>query len=150
MNIFEKIYYYFSGILIKLFPSLGYKGVVDTQIKVYKKLKRKYPKASENDLLNSLIISRIKALPRIVSKEEEYAYYKSVLDNPDKTLEDVIWEIIFYENLKSRTNELSKKKIPPKEIKKWILEVKQYIKENLNKSMKEKIKRATSVSKLKN
>lgn len=138
MNIFEKIYYFFQGILIKLFPSLGYKGVVDTQIKVYNKLKRKYPKALENDLLNSLIISRIKAPPRVVSKEEEYAHYKPVLDNPNKTLEDVIWEIVFYENLKSRTNELLKKKIPPEAVTNWILKARQYIKGKVNKMKNER------------
>lgn len=116
-----------------IFPSLGYRGVVDTQIKVYSKLKKKYPKASENDLLNSLIISRIKALPKVAPKEEEYNHYKLLLDNSNKTLEDVIWEIIFYENLKSRTDELLKKKVPPKELVNWMLEVRKYIKENVSK-----------------
>ena len=100
MNIFKKIYYFFQGILIKLFPPLSYKGVVDTQIKVYNKLKRKYPKASENDLLNSLIISRIKAPPRIAPKEEEYTHYESLLNNPNKTLEDVILAIFEYEYIR--------------------------------------------------
>jgi len=134
MNVFEKIYYFFQGILIKIFPSLGYKGVVDTQVKIYNKLKRKYPKALENDLLNSLIISRVKAPPRVASKEEEYKHYEPLLNNPEKTLEDVIWEIIFYENLKSRTNELLEKKIPPGEMMSWISEVRKYIKESVNKT----------------
>ena len=134
MNVFEKIYYLFLGILIKLFPSLDYKGVVHTQIKVYNKLKGKYPKALENDLLNSLIISRIKAPPGVASKEKEYAHYKPILDDLNKTLEDVIWEIIFYENFKSRTNEFLKKKIAPKEITMRILEIRQYIKESVDKT----------------
>ena len=130
MNIFEKIYYFFQGILIKIFPSLGYKGVVDTQIKVYNKLKRKYPKALENDLLNSLIISRIKALPRVTSKkEEEYNHYESLLNNPDKTLEYVIWEIVNYEYLESRRAFLEKK-VPSEILVREMSEAKQYIKEN--------------------
>jgi len=109
MNVFEKIYYLFQGILTGIFPSLGYKGVVDTQIAVYNKIKRKYSKASENDLLNSLIISRVKAPPRVASKEEEYAHYKPVLCNPNKTLEDVIWEIVNYEYIESRRDFIEKK-----------------------------------------
>jgi len=43
-----------SRIVLRIFPSLGPKGVVDTQIAVYKRLKKKFPTASESDLLNSL------------------------------------------------------------------------------------------------
>jgi len=111
----------------------GYMGVVDTQISIYNRMKKAMPELSENDILNKLILSRIKASLGIVSKEEEYAHYEPLLDNSNKTLEDVIWEIIFYENLKSRTNELLKKKIPPKEMTMWILKVRQYIKESINK-----------------
>ncbi len=134
MNIFKKIYYFFQGILIKIFPSLGYKSVVDTQISVYNRIKKARPELPENEVLNKLIISRIKAPPRVTSKEEEYDHYKPLLNNPNKTIEDVIWEIIFYENLKSRTNEFLKKKIPPKEIIRWTLEVRQYIKGSVNKA----------------
>jgi len=133
MNIFEKIFYFFQGILIYLFSSLGYKGVVDTQIEVYNKLKRKYPKALENDLLNSLIISRIKTPPRVASKEQEYAHYKPVLDDPNKTLEDVIWKIVNYEYLESRKDFL-KKRISPEILIREITEAKQYIKESINKT----------------
>lgn len=98
-----------------IFPLLGYKGVVNTQIKIYRKLKKKFPQAPENDLLNSLIVSRMKAWPKISSQDEEAIHYKLVLENPDKTLEDVIWEIVFYENIKSRTDELLKKESPPRQ-----------------------------------
>jgi len=134
MNIFQKIYYFFQGILIKLFSSLGYKGVVDTQISCYNRIKKARPEFSEKEILNKLIVGRIEALPRVASKKEEYDYYKLLLNNPDKTLEDVIWEIIFYENFKSRTNELLKKKIAPKEIMMQILEIRQYIKESVGKT----------------
>lgn len=133
MNVFKKTYYLFLGILIKLFPSLGYKGVVDTQIKVHNKLKRKYPKALENDLLNSLIISRIKAPPRVDSKEQEYTHYRSLLNNSDKTLRDVIWEIVNYEYLESRKDFLEKS-VSPEILIREIAEVKQYIKESVNKT----------------
>jgi len=133
MNIFEKIYYLLQGILINLFPSLSYKGAVDTQIEVYNKLKRKYPKASENDLLNSLIISRIKALSGVASREKEYAHYKPVLENPNKTLEYIIWEIVNYEYLESRRDFLEER-VLPEILTREILEAKQYIKKSVNKT----------------
>ena len=55
------------------------------------------PALSENGILNELILSRIKAPLGPASKEEEYAHYKPLLDNSNKTLEDVIWEIVFFE-----------------------------------------------------
>jgi len=100
----------------------GYMGVVDTQISVYNTLKKAMPELSENEILNKLILSRIKTLPRIASKEEEKAHYKPLLDNSSKTLEDVIWEIIFFEFFENRTNELLKKKISPEAITTWISE----------------------------
>lgn len=108
-------------------------GVVDTQISIYNRLKKTMPELSENDILNALILSRIKAPLGPASKEEEYAHYKPLLDNSNKTLEDVIWEIIFIEYLETRTNELLKKKIPPEAITTWISEVRQYIKERTSK-----------------
>ncbi len=123
----------------------GYMGVVDTQISIYNRLKKAMPALSENDILNELILSRIKAPLGTASKEEEYAHYKPLLDNSNKTLEDVIWEIIFFEYLKTRTNELLKKKIPPEAITTWILEVRQYVKERASKikprKRKEKIRK---------
>ena len=123
----------------------GYMGVVDTQISIYNRLKKAMPELSENDILNELILSRIKTTLKIASKEEEYAHYKPLLDNSNKTLEDVIWEIIFFEYLKNRTNELLKKKIPPEAITTWISEVRQYIKERASKikpqKRKEKIRK---------
>ena len=132
----------FKRIFSKLF---GYMGVVDTQISIYNRLKKAMPELSENDILNKLILSRIKAPLGIASKEEEYAHYEPLLDNSNKTLEDVIWEIIFFEYLKTRTNELLKKKIPPEAITTWISEVRQYIKERVSKikpqKRKEKIRK---------
>lgn len=113
--------------------AFGYMGVVDTQIRSYNRLKKAMPGRSENEILNRLIFSRIRALPRIAPEEEELAHYGPLIDNPNKTLEDVIWEIIFFENLKSRTNILLKKKIPPEVIETWILEARQYIKERTSK-----------------
>jgi len=92
--------------LLKIFPSLGYKGTVDTQISVYNRLKRKFPAECENDLLNTLIMSRIEAPPRVATKQEEYTHYEPILQNPDKTLEDVIWGIVEYEYILSREEHL--------------------------------------------
>ncbi len=92
--------------LLKIFPSLGYKSTVDTQISAYNLLKRKFPEERENDLLNTLIMSRIEVPPRVASKQEEHTYYEPLLENPDKTLEDVIWAIVKYEYILSREEHL--------------------------------------------
>jgi len=112
MNLLSMIKGLVWAFLLKTFPSLGYKGTVDTQISAYNRLKRKFPAECENDLLNTLIMSRIEAPPRVASKQEEYTHYEPLLENPDKTLEDVIWAIVEYEYILSREehlfNQLSK------------------------------------------
>jgi hypothetical protein len=117
MNILHITKGLINAFLLKIFPSLGPKGVVDTQITVYKRLKKKFPTASENDLLNSLIISRIKAPLSPTSSQEEYAHYELILQNPDKTLRDVIWTIVEYEYILSREedvfNQFSKMSFSP-------------------------------------
>lgn len=93
--------------LLKAFsPLFGYKGVINTQINVYNRLKKRMPEIPENELLNELITSRAKASPRAGSKEQEQEYYTPFLENPNKTLEDVIWAIIDYEFIRSRAQEL--------------------------------------------
>ena len=105
------------NILKKLFSKMfGYMSVVDTQINVYKRFRRRYPNKTENQLLNQLIESRIKSPPRFTSKEEENAHYSSLLDNSNKNLEQVIWEIVRYEY--GCFERLSPKKI--EEIKRYI------------------------------
>lgn len=92
--------------LLKAFsPLFGYKGVINTQINVYNRLKKRMPEIPENELLNKLITSRAKALPRAGSKEQDQEYYAQFLENPNKTLEDVIWAIIDYEFIRSRAQE---------------------------------------------
>lgn len=88
---------FFHGLLIKLFPSMGTKGLIDTQISVYKRLKRKFPSADENDLLNSLIMSRVNAPWSPSTRTEELGHYEPLLQSSNKTLEDVIWAIVEYD-----------------------------------------------------
>lgn len=72
-----------KGKIKKIFSkAFGYMGVVDTQISIYNRLKKAMPELSENEILNKLILSRIKTLPRIASEEEEYTYYKSHYKTP--------------------------------------------------------------------
>jgi len=126
-----------SGLLVKIFPSLGPKGVVDTQIAVYKRLKKEFPKASENDLLNSLIMSRIKAPLSPTTSQEEYAHYESLLQDPNKALKDVIWAIVEYEYLLSRGEELhhrlaeigAEPSAVAEELEKWLKYVDERVKE---------------------
>ena len=132
------------GILLKIIPSISYKDTVNTQITIYNRLKRKFPRASENDLLNSLIMSRIKAIPRVDSLSREYDYYVSFLKKSNKNLQEVIWEIINYENFETRKQKVynkfsrmnfSEKSIPTM-IDQWEGDCKKYI----DKRIKQKVK----------
>jgi len=98
---------FLKGLLLKIFPSFGPKGLIDTQISVYKRLKKMSPYAAENDILNSLIMSRINAPLSPSTSYEEKSYYKSILQDSNKKLEEVIWAMFEYENILSREAELN-------------------------------------------
>ena len=84
-------------------PQLGhYRDVIKTQVSAYKTLKNCKPTTPEDELLNQVIMSRMRALPRIAAKEEEQAYYAPLLERSDKTLEEVIWAIVGFEYVISR------------------------------------------------
>ena len=89
----------------KELSSSDYPDVIKTQISVYNRLKKHNPGTPENELLNKVIISRMRAWPRIGSKEQNQAYYAQFLENTNKTLADVIWAIIDYEFILSRAQE---------------------------------------------
>ena len=124
---------FLKGLLLKIFPSLGPKGLIDTQISVYKRLKKKFPKAAENDILNSLIMSRINTPLSPSTKHEERLHYDSILQNTNKKLEDVIWAMFEYENVLSREAELNlqlqKINAQPAEIEQEYQKLKKYIME---------------------
>ncbi len=120
-----KVFHVFMGLIqtliLKIFPFLGYEGVINTQINIYKRIKRVAPQdISENEILNYLIDSRIRSLPRIASQESEIAYYLPMIENAIKTLEEVVWSIVEYEYFLSREdkviNKLQRTGIPPEEI----------------------------------
>jgi len=141
---FHTIIALIQGLLIKIFPQLGYKGVINTQINIYNRLRKQAPEVPENDLLNHLIISRIKAPPRVASKEEEYAHYKPLLENPYKKLEDVIWAIIEFENIVSRReyvfNRFSKMGLSPLEALGEIENFKAQVVKEIEESIEKKVK----------
>lgn len=125
-----------KGKIKKIFSkAFGYMGLVDTQISIYNRLKKAMPELSENEILNKLILSRIKTLPRIASEEEEYTYYKSLLQNPLKDLELVILHIVNYEFIESRKEKI--KIIPYDYVIKFQCEYARYIQEKI-KENKEK------------
>lgn len=95
-----------AGGLAKVFPSLSYKGVVDTQVSIYNRLKGMAPGIAENDVLNKLITSRIRAPLGPAPKDEEYTHYAPLLHNSHKTLEEVILAIVEYEYIVSREREI--------------------------------------------
>ena len=129
-----------KGLLLKIFPSFGPKGLIDTQISVYKRLKKKFPKAAENDIINSLIMSRINTPLSPSTKHEERLHYDSILQNTNKKLEDVIWAIFEYENVLSREAELNlqlqKINAQPAEIEQEYQKWKKYIMECVEKLRK--------------
>lgn len=145
MKVFHMIMALPELLLSKLFPFLTYKSVINTQIAIYNRLKRREPGMSENDLLNHLIISRIEAPPRVTSKEEEYTHYKPLLENPNKTLVDVILAIVEYENILSRSeyvfNRLSKMGLSPLEALAEIENFKGQVAEDISESIKKKVKK---------
>lgn len=131
---------FLKGLLLKIFPSFGPKGLIDTQISVYKRLKKKFPKAAENDIINSLIMSRINTPLSPSTKHEERLHYESILQNTNKKLEDVIWVIFEYENVLSQEAELNlqlqKINAQPAEIEQEYQKWKKYIMECVEKLRK--------------
>ena len=95
-----------KGLVLKVFPSMGHKGVIDTQITIYQRLKKKFPRVTENDLLNALIMSRVNAPPRVAGKDEELTHYRPFLEKEGKSLEEVILAIVEYEYSSSRKQAL--------------------------------------------
>lgn len=106
MGILTLVKMLFLGMLSNILPSLSYKGVVNTQISLYKKIRSREPETPENDLLNILLVSRIESLPRVATREQEYRHYESLLRSSEKTLKDVIWAMIEYEYILSREEHL--------------------------------------------
>ena len=133
-------------LLKMIFPSGVYKSVINTQISVYNRLKKRAPQMPENELLNHLIISRVEAPPRVTSKEEEYAYYTPLLENPNKTLQEVIWVIVEYEYIvsdqESIFNRLSKIGFSQRKILTAIdcqkAEMRAYLKESIEKKVEKR------------
>lgn len=120
----------FKDFLLMIFG--GYKGIVVTQINLYNLAKRVAPpELSEDDLLNELIVSRIKTMLRPAAREKEYIHYRPLLENPHKTLKDVIRAIVEYEVPRVRRN-VDK-----------LLEVENYIEESIEKKVK-KTEKATT------
>jgi hypothetical protein len=77
---------FLKGLLLKIFPSFGPMRVIDTQISVYKRLKKMSPYAAENDILNSIIMSRINTPLSPSTKHEERLHYDSILQSTNKNL----------------------------------------------------------------
>ena len=94
------------ALLLKMFPSLSYKGVVNTIVKCYIRIRKAMPGIAANEALNYLINVRVEAPPRVATKQEELAHYEPLLKKNDKSLEEVIFAIVEYEYISSREQEL--------------------------------------------
>jgi len=93
-------------LLLKMFPSLRYKGVVNTLVKCYVRIRKDRPGIAENEALNHLISIRVEAPPRVATSQEELVHYEPLLKKDDKSLEEVIFAIVEYEYISSRKQEL--------------------------------------------
>jgi len=88
----------------------GFESVVNKQIDIYLKLKKKYSEMTENEILNILLMSRIKIasmLPQFPLKEQEL-YYEQPLKDRGKGLENIIFHIVWYEYIDSRKDWVDK------------------------------------------
>lgn len=140
MKILKIILAFFKGLILRVFPPMGPRGVIDTQITVYRRLKNKFTTASENDILNSLIMSRINAPINPSTASEESIHYEPLLQNPNKMLEDVIWAIVEYEYILSRGEQLHQELAEigaqpsaiAEELQEWRDYIKKSIKENVS------------------
>ena len=106
MNMFRFLKGLVLAFLIRIFPGLSYKGVVDTLIKCYLRARRAKPEMSEDEVLNLLIRTRVEAPPRVATKEQELTHYEPLLQKVNKSLEEVIFAVVEYEHISSRTEEL--------------------------------------------
>lgn len=120
---------FLKGLLLKVFPFLGYKGVVSQQVRIYKKFKREdYP---EDAILNIILDARRKFSSRDVGAD---SYYQDLMAMPGKTLESVIMAIVEWEYLSSmRAYEIrGKHNIPPEFIESSRNEMSRYIHEKVS------------------
>ncbi len=112
MGFFKGIRAVFTGIILNFFPSLDPEGVIsviNNQIIAYQRLKKKKPDVAEDDILNSLIMSRVNDDSLNPSaKPEASAHYETILKNKNKTVEDAIFAIVEYEYILSRRGQLLK------------------------------------------
>lgn len=138
---------FLKGVVLKLIPRLGYKGIADTQIQIYKKLKEENLKAlrdwsknnpsvgfiapyQEQDILNVILDTR-----RRVSLKDIGAdfYYKDLITIKNKTLEETIWAIIDWElfsNMRAYERR-GKNNIPLEFIDGYKKEIKDYIRKRI-------------------
>ncbi len=128
MNILYIMTGIFKAIMLKLFPSLGYQGVVNTQIDIFNKLKRNMP---EQEALNQLISTRVNA--SFGEKELAQKAYGYLLKDNNKTLKDVINAIIIYEYFESPESKAVTLNIPEENIERAKREYMEYIEKRLDK-----------------
>lgn len=126
------IWNFLKGVLIKILPSLGYKGTIDTQVSIYKTNKKRYPDVSEDKILIRLLNSRLKVLRK---DPETIYYYSQLVQQQDKTPEDIIskmaeWEYI--DNSRSRAIR-AKQNIPEDFIERFRAEIREYVRFRLQK-----------------
>lgn len=117
----------------KFFSIPGFFGaVVSKQIDVYLDLKRRYTASTENDILNMLLTSRIKTYSMLPQSSygNHLEYYDPLLDDDEKTLDDVIFDIVWYEFIISRQDWVAKHSTS-RELRTFEIEVEKYISDQI-------------------
>lgn len=129
--------------ILKLLPSLSYRGVVDTQLNLYRKLHQQMIQSddasltkyrlptTEQGVLNDLLETRRLSWRGDIDANH---YFEDLKHESSKTLERVIQGIVEYEYLDSpQSLEIrAKKQIPDSFVEKFRNEIKAYIKNKLD------------------
>lgn len=111
----------------------SYEAVVDKQIFLYRTIKKYHPEMSENEILNSLIFSRIEAWLNLgideSTVEKLRIYYAPIVSNSNKSLKDVIYAMVYFEYIVDRPPEMPP--ISNGELEECLVVVRDYIRENM-------------------
>jgi len=111
---------------------VSYGAVVNKQINIYLELKKQHTASTENEILDILLTSRIRTYSMLPqpSFKKQLVYYKPLLEDDEKTLDDVIFHIVWYEFIISRQDWVAKHSTP-RELRSFEIEVEKYISDQI-------------------
>lgn len=115
----------FQSIITSIFSGLGYKGVVNTQISLYKKI-RASKEASEDEIICYLLSSRLEVSNNDIGAE---SYYQELLKMPNKNLEWAIVSILEWEYFGNQKalEKIHRNNIPQEYVNEYYQEMLEYV-----------------------